>query len=168
MDDFSQFGWKTSKYVYDLPLDYVLLAVEELGHFHGEMYAMKHTENIHFKDILNKLKEPRWSIDHISEGYNAQLEMGPIRAVKVFKESDLGKKVDNKLLEKLLEYVKVPLTFLQKILKPREPLATLCHGDYLRNNIAFKMDVSNFFFLIISVSIDKFIKFFRPLKNLWM
>lgn len=148
LDDFSQVGWKTSKLVYNLPLDYVLLAVTELGQFHGEMYAMKHTDEHKFKSILDKLKEPRWAVDHIQEGYNAQLEAGPIRAVKVLKESVLRSKVDEELLEKLLEYVKVPLTFFKKALKPREPLATLCHGDYLRNNIAFKVDVSYILILV--------------------
>lgn len=141
LDDFSQLGWKTSKFVYNLPLDYVLLAVKELGQFHGEMYAMKHCQNEYFQSVLNKLREPRWNIDHISPGYNAQLEMGPIRAVKVLKESNLGNTVDHNLLDKLLEYIKEPLTFFKKVLVPREPLATLCHGDYLRNNIAFKYDV---------------------------
>lgn len=30
------------------------------------------------------------------------------------------------------------LLFGRKMVAPVEPLVTLCHGDYLRNNVAFK------------------------------
>lgn len=49
-----------------------------------------------------------------------------------------GSTVPEEFLLKLEEVLEDPYNYQKKMVQPVEPLAVFCHGDYLRNNIAFK------------------------------
>lgn len=106
------------------------------------MYALKHNNLVQFEQIVLQLRESRWANDEILLVYRAQLVAGIRRALAVTRQRpDLG--VAEEFIDRLERYIgSDPVAFFRRCVKPRQPLATLCHGDYLRNNIAFKFDVS--------------------------
>lgn len=49
-----------------------------------------------------------------------------------------GSTVPEEFLVRLEEVLEDPYNYQKKMVQPVEPLAVFCHGDYLRNNIAYK------------------------------
>lgn len=46
--------------------------------------------------------------------------------------------IPEEFLQKIEQELAEPIKFGRRAVEPKEPLAIICHGDYLRNNIAFK------------------------------
>lgn len=142
LSDFTVEGWRMSHSKVNLSLDHIQVAVAELGKLHGTMYGLKHTDGARFASICSQLCESRFVLDGTSEQWDRRLRIGPQRATAAVRAHD-----------KLHGTVTVPEVFLQRLesvlaetfryqkrvaLRRVEPLAILCHGDFLRNNIAFK------------------------------
>lgn len=110
--------------------------MRELGNFHGYSYAVKENDPNQFQEIVSLFKESRYSS---SGGSSKVWEMmsieGPKRAINLARESSTIPKV---FLDKLESFYDNPIEFQKNLVQPIEPLAVICHGDYLRNNIAFK------------------------------
>lgn len=51
--------------------------------------------------------------------------------------------VPERFLCKLEKMLADPFNYQRRLVQPKEPLAILCHGDYLRNNIAFSYSSPN-------------------------
>lgn len=136
LSDFSIDGWRMAPMVVNLPLEYCLLAVRELGRFHGECYAMKETQNNLFQNIIGKFKESRFATNLEGMKWIDVMKTGLKRAIKVSREGLHGEKVPEEFLQKLANLD--PWEYQKQCVQPQEPLAVICHGDYLRNNIAFK------------------------------
>ncbi|XP_063695491.1 uncharacterized protein LOC134826914 [Culicoides brevitarsis] len=139
LEDFSLYGWRSAKQLYNLPLQHILMAVREVATFHGEMYALKVSNLRAFNKIAAQLKEARIANGNIHPEYNLKLVTCRERLVKAVKMYEKDK-VPETFLEMFLEYTKNPYTMFKRQFEPIEPLAIICHGDYLRNNIAFKFD----------------------------
>lgn len=139
LSDYSTDGWKMAPMVVNLPLEYCLLAVRELGRFHGECYALKEQHRETFDSIIGKFKESRYGSDPSNMGnWEGVMKTGPVRAVKAVRESAFGKLIPDEFLQKFAALLADPWQYQVKNVVPEEPLAVICHGDYLRNNIAFK------------------------------
>jgi Ecdysteroid kinase-like family len=120
--------------------------VRELGKFHGECYALKESNRGLFHIITKSFREARYEKD-CNEIYGATLKASAKRGTQAIRENaELRRIIPEEFLKKVDELTDRPWEYLRKTVKPVEPLATICHGDFLRNNIAFQFDdkVSNF------------------------
>lgn len=137
LSDFSTDGWRMAPMVVNLPLEYCLLAARELGRFHGECYGLKETNRALFESIIGKFKESRYGAP-TDPTWMEIMKVGPRRALKATRESIFGSRVPEEYLQKLGTLLRDPYAHQQLAVRPVEPLAVICHGDYLRNNMAFK------------------------------
>ncbi|XP_052866667.1 uncharacterized protein LOC128272825 [Anopheles cruzii] len=138
MSDFSFSGWKMAPMVVNMPLDYVMLAVKELGRFHGECYGMKLVRPEQFVRIRQKFKESRYAAAITDQGWLTTMSIAARRALKSFAESRFSGRVPSEYLQKIGHLLGDPWAHSQRKVEPQEPLAVICHGDYLRNNMAFR------------------------------
>ncbi|KXJ70815.1 hypothetical protein RP20_CCG022387 [Aedes albopictus] len=138
LSDYSTEGWRMAPMVVNLPLDYCLLAARELGRFHGECYALKEQQRDSFESMISKFKEARYGNDLGDMKWLAVMKTGPVRALKATRESIFSESIPEEFLQKLGDLAADPWEYSKKCVKPVEPLAVICHGDYLRNNIAFQ------------------------------
>jgi len=137
MDDFSQYGWKMSNNIYNLSLDHIVCAVKELGQFHGECYVLKETKPDVFNGIVSKMREARYADFH--DGWGIVLKAIVQRAVEAAKKR-FGNELPETFLAAVQSRLGEPGQFGMDSIKPVEPLAVITHGDYLRNNIAFRYE----------------------------
>ena len=108
-----------------------------MGKFHGDAYALKEKDPEKFKLIVSNFEESRFSQDSFVGDWDIVTRTGVKRAIKAVKES--GKcVVPTEFLNSLQELTANPYIILKQSAQPTEPYAILCHGDFLRNNIAFK------------------------------
>lgn len=115
--------------------------VKKLGNFHGNMYALKHTNTEQFENIKSELVEPRYNHNGAGEEWTLRLEYGIKRATKSVRESDEFRDLVPEEFLQRIEYVTANVYGYQKrCVQPVEPIAIICHGDYLRNNIAYRYD----------------------------
>lgn len=140
LSDFSVDGWKMAPMVVNLPLEYCLLAAQELGRFHGECYALKEQKPDLFESIVGKFKESRFGADLSKMAWAETMKVGPKRALNAARDSIFKDNIPEEYLQKLAVAMEDPWNLQKQSVIPKEPLAVICHGDYLRNNIAFKFD----------------------------
>lgn len=109
-----------------------------MGRFHGEFYAVKHTEPSKFDALKANFEESRFRFEHTSDEWDTLLKIGPKRAMQsVRNNNSVEQVIPERFLCKLEKMLADPFNYQRRSVQPKEPLATLCHGDYLRNNIAF-------------------------------
>lgn len=111
-----------------------------MGKFHGECYALKENNRGLFHIITKSFREARYAQapDPI---WDATMKVTPKRGTQAIREHpELKRIVPEKFLAKIEALSDNCNDYMMKSVQPREPLATICHGDYLRNNIAFKFD----------------------------
>lgn len=136
LGDFNIDGWRMTKNRVNLSLEHILLAVKCLGKFNGLSYALKQNDPIKFNEIISLLKEGRYATEPPSN-WALILNISGQRAIKSAKDI-YGNRIPKEFYEKLLKLVNNNFAYAKNRLRPIEPFAIICHGDYLRNNIAFK------------------------------
>ncbi|KAL7020211.1 hypothetical protein ACKWTF_011417 [Chironomus riparius] len=140
LGNFSYEGWKLSQSRVNLDLNHILVAVHELGKFHGECYALKESNHGLFHIITKSFRESRYAMD-FDEIYGAMLKASPKRGTQAIRENhELRRMIPEEFLQKIEKLSEDPWNYFKKCVLPVEPLATIIHGDYLRNNIAFQYD----------------------------
>lgn len=103
------------------------------------MYALKLNNSEIFGTMKSKLDTvERNDIAAISPDWYLVLELSIRRATYSTRIS--SKSVPEAFLKRLEEVLCGTHKYRCKRMKPVEPFAILCHGDYLRNNIAFRYD----------------------------
>lgn len=113
------------------------ISVEELGRFHGKLYAIKYTDEELFASIKKRLVESRYSERGTNKGWELYLKLGIQRAIQTLRQSNENI-VPDAFLERLQHIMANTYFYQRKCVQPTEPMAIICHGDFLRNNIAFR------------------------------
>ncbi|XP_017839211.1 uncharacterized protein LOC108597264 [Drosophila busckii] len=136
LGDFGVDNWWLPKQRFGLSLEHATLAVQYLGRFHGLGYAMKHTQANKFKALTCQFKESRFKNEN--PRFALLQEITQQRLLKV--TSRYQPQVDKDFLDQYQSLTHSFMNYGKQLVAPQEPLATICHGDYLRNNIAYKYD----------------------------
>ncbi|KAH8285125.1 hypothetical protein KR054_005338 [Drosophila jambulina] len=136
LEDFAERGWRVTKDRVGLSLEHAMIAVEYLGQFHGFTYAIKHKNPEQFAQLTSELKESRYATDEIHHDWGLTLKTSIKRAAKAV--ATYQPQVDEEFVKKLCFLISDYKSYGRQRVAPREPLATLCHGDYVRNNVAYK------------------------------
>ncbi|XP_013100760.2 uncharacterized protein LOC106082657 [Stomoxys calcitrans] len=137
-EDFTSNGWRVTKDKYNLSLEHTLVAVKYLAQFHAIGFAMLATDKEQFDKITKGLMEPRYSTDDLDHRWALTLSCGLERSIIATKK--YHKDFPQEFLEKYKNLFKNPQKYCRDVVQPKEPFVTLCHGDYLRNNVAYKYD----------------------------
>jgi len=140
LGDFAIEGWCMTKKQCDLSIEHLLLAAKYIGKFHGICYDLKHNNPEFFNSIIQSLGESRYAKEPPPE-WDLILKVSGERSINSAKKY-YGDQIPEKFLTKLSEDLKDIFHQGKNMLKPFEPQAILCHGDYLRNNVAFKYNNS--------------------------
>lgn len=140
ISDFNVEGFSMSKSVVNLSLDHILAAMKAIGNFHGASYAMKHNNPIQFNALKGGLFDARFKLHPT---FAVLLRNATKRATNSFRksanDSDGVTETFLRDFEKL--FCEEVLNFLEAKSEAIEPLAVICHGDFLRNNVAFAYDI---------------------------
>ncbi|XP_071636674.1 uncharacterized protein [Temnothorax longispinosus] len=128
-------GYYSCPYKYDAPLEYTLAAFREMGRFHGKGYVMKELQREKFFDIVKQCQETRFN--STCDEYKNYVDIIATRAVEYLRNHGHDVTFCDKteaLLSKAFDNVMI------KAVEPREPLSTLCHGDFTLSNTLFKTE----------------------------
>ncbi|KAH8309046.1 hypothetical protein KR059_005376 [Drosophila kikkawai] len=136
LEDFAERDWRVTKDRVGLSLEHAMIAVEYLGKFHGFAYAIKHKNPDQFTQLTSELKESRYANDEIHHDWNITLKTSLKRAAKAV--ATYQPKIEEEFVKKLFFLISDYKSYGKQRVAPKEPLATLCHGDYVRNNVAYK------------------------------
>lgn len=105
------------------------------------MYALKHTDAQKFESIKSKLVEPRYNHNVTDEEWALRLKHGVLRATKSYRDSDeFPDLIPDEFLQRIEAVTADVYMYQKRCVQPAEPIAIICHGDYLRNNIAYRYD----------------------------
>lgn len=138
-------GYRANNQKVFLDVGHVLLALRKLGALHGLSYNAKAADGSRvgqpFADLCTaSLVETQW--------FNGHWYMSPRflsgtgnRGVNALRDSD----TDGKYAAPLAR-VQATLSgesgTMKALLRPAEPLAVLCHGDFCRNNLLYRYDAA--------------------------
>ncbi|XP_073812339.1 uncharacterized protein isoform X1 [Musca autumnalis] len=135
-ENFASKNWQVAKATYNLSLDHTLLAIIYLAQFHAVGFAFLHKNKKEFEKITKHLEEPRYANDDIHPRWALTLKCGLERTVKSAQQYQSD--VPQEFLDKFKNLLIKPMSYGRQLVKAKEPFVTLCHGDYLRNNVAYK------------------------------
>ncbi|XP_017078890.1 uncharacterized protein LOC108112990 [Drosophila eugracilis] len=136
LENFSEQGWRVTKDRVGLSLKHALIAVDYLGKFHGFAYAIKHTNPEKFAQLTNCLRESRYATDELHPEWVLSMKTIIKRIVKAV--GTFQPQIDKEFVKHLANVISDFRLYGRQRVARREPLATLSHGDYLRNNVAYK------------------------------
>ncbi|XP_017024597.1 uncharacterized protein [Drosophila kikkawai] len=136
LEDFAERGWRVTKDRVGLSLDHAMVAVEYLGQFHGFTYAIKHKNPGKFAQLTSGLKESRYESDVVHPEWDLTNQTSFKRATKAVETYQ--PQIDGKFVRHLFFLIADYNLYGRQRVAPREPMCTLCHGDYVRNNVAYK------------------------------
>ncbi|KAH8309043.1 hypothetical protein KR059_005375 [Drosophila kikkawai] len=136
LENFAEQGWRVTKDRVGLSLEHALKAVNYLGKFHGFAYALKHKYPERFAQLTSGLRESRYASDEVHPDWKLTGETGIKRAAKAV--ATYQPQIDEEFVKKFSVLIADSTQYGRQRVAPREPLATLCHGDYVRNNVAYK------------------------------
>jgi len=136
LENVNKRGYYSCSYKCNVPLEYTLAAMRELGRFHGKGYAMKELQRDKFFDIVSRLQEVRY-YKTAENFYESLSNVNSTLAVEYLRTNGHNTIFCDKMEAFLSNaFDKV----MMKTVEPLEPLSTLCHGDFTIDNILFKLE----------------------------
>lgn len=125
-------GFYLSEKAYNLDMDYILASVKELARFHSTGYELKVKKPVEFKKMIHEIRD--WKFNTENNMFTDYVNLLAPRCLEHLRSVNY----DAQFCDKMQKVLENAFEVLIKSREPVEPLATLCHGDYLRNNILFK------------------------------
>ncbi|KMR01223.1 hypothetical protein RF55_992 [Lasius niger] len=135
LENVNKRGYYPCPYEYDVPLEYILTAMREIGRFHGKGYVMKEQQRERFFNIVKRLRETRY--DSTMERFKFLINFVATRAIEYLRDQDHDAIFCDKMEAVLSNAYD---TIMMKTVEPVEPLSTLCHGDFTVSNTLFKTE----------------------------
>jgi len=132
-------GYYPCLYNYDVPLEYTLAVMSELGRFHGKGYYMKEHRRKELFAVVDQLQEVRFYGDNkiTLHALKVFIDIFTIQSVNYLRRQNY----DPVFCDKMDVLFSDAFTnVLMKLVQPLEPLSTFCHGDLTINNVLFKME----------------------------
>lgn len=118
-----------------LDYNHLALMMRKLGQFHAFSYKAKKTDHVRFYTLASMFRETHfakdWEMRYMMPAFG-------LKGLKKFRDDpSYSSKVSQ--LEKL---IKIANEFILNVFNCDEqnPVAVLCHGDYLQHNVLFKYD----------------------------
>ncbi|XP_015118760.1 uncharacterized protein LOC107042273 [Diachasma alloeum] len=125
-------GFRMCPETSEIPMKYIIAGVREMAKLHAMGYVMKTNNSGKFFEIVGKIQEARYLHGEWNEPLVNFVSSRPINYLR---KQNYDPVFCDKM-EKHLEYAFE--TVMLDAVKPCEPLAVLCHGDYTRNNIFYR------------------------------
>ncbi|XP_024887275.1 uncharacterized protein LOC112464499 [Temnothorax curvispinosus] len=111
--------------------------MRELGRFHGKGYVMKELQREKFFDVVARLQESRYVKIGKENVFEVYCNVKVMRSLEYLRRQGH----DAAFCDRMEAFLTNAFDeVMMKIIKPLEPLATMCHGDFLLSNILFKAD----------------------------
>ncbi|KYN36629.1 hypothetical protein ALC56_08419 [Trachymyrmex septentrionalis] len=118
-----------------------------MGRFHGKGYVMKELQCEKFFDIMKQIQEIRFDAKY---EWKSMMNVNATRAVEYLRNHGHDVTFCDKmeaLFSQAFDNV------MMKIAEPREPLSTLCHGDFTLGNILFKTENDKYDAMLIDFAL---------------
>ncbi|XP_034478477.1 uncharacterized protein LOC117784773 [Drosophila innubila] len=141
LGDFGEDGWSVTKKRFGLSLEHARIAVKFLGRFHGFGYALKINQRERFDQLTSQFRDSRYAAESIGADWDLSMKTAIKRAGLATRTYQ--PEVDKDFIKKFQQLTCSYLGFGRQRVAPKEPLAILCHGDFLRNNVAYKYDTDS-------------------------
>ena len=136
LQNIGQQGFKLCQWKYRAPLEYTVAAIREIARFHTKGYVMKERNRDEFFDFVRTIQEVRFESD-LENIMKMVINSSMNRGVDYLRDHGHGGEFYDKLRSKFENGYQ---TVMLEVVKPEEPLATLCHGDFTLNNTFFKRE----------------------------
>ncbi|XP_051176537.1 uncharacterized protein LOC127291437 [Leptopilina boulardi] len=117
----------------NLDIKYILSSMREIAKFHANAYIMKDKNPEEFFEIVKNIQLCRKPPENNPSVKKSQASVP--RIINYLKKNNYNENFCKKLEKFLFNGFAYTQT---ELVQPIEPLATLCHGDFLRNNVFFK------------------------------
>ncbi|KAJ9590468.1 hypothetical protein L9F63_016499 [Diploptera punctata] len=130
LQDMRSVGFRVCEERVILDYDHCIVLLKTLGRFHAISYGMKKLNSSFFHQMTKKFIETM-----ITEKSFFEITLG-----RVVEYLERKKEIDEDTLQRFKNHIKEPLKLMMGLIKPKEPLAVLCHGDFCRNNVLFKYE----------------------------
>lgn len=125
-------GFKMCPQAFNIPMEYIMAGVREIAKFHATGYAMKTNQSAKFFSIVDSIEESRYFPGEWNETTINYISPRPINYLR-------KNNYDSTFCDKMGEHLSRAFqTVMLDAVKPCEPLAVLCHGDFTRNNIFYR------------------------------
>ncbi|XP_075227530.1 uncharacterized protein LOC142327984 isoform X2 [Lycorma delicatula] len=134
LEDLKNDGYRVSIEKIFLDYEHCSLVMKQLGKFHALTYMKKQNCLSELLSFTKKIQD-KWTKEFLS---NSQLMFLLCAKRGIQPLIDRGESVD--LLKSLLNEFNDVVEFYGNLVRPVEPEAVLCHGDFNRNNVLFKYD----------------------------
>ncbi|VVC43290.1 Protein of unknown function DUF227,CHK kinase-like,Protein kinase-like domain [Cinara cedri] len=140
LEDMQCKGFTMFDRIKGLDFNHCKAILRTLGKFHGLSLSMKVDEPDKFKECVSDAINEVYYRSENELWYKGYYKQAAENAEKML-ESELTEDEKPKYLDKFRKFVNMHESFfgyMAEIVKPKEPLAVLCHGDCWTNNFLFQ------------------------------
>ncbi|XP_014292107.1 uncharacterized protein [Halyomorpha halys] len=142
LEDLKQAGYEMADRAKGLDLAHAKLALEELGRFHGTSLALKHVDPKSFSSLKTAVQELVFVPEAVPV-FGASLENSlrmALMGLEVYKAA--GETIIQEAVHKMQILRGTVFQRMLYLVKPKEPLSVICHGDFYINNMLFRYENS--------------------------